>query len=243
MSNQPIIPQFITPEPQEPSLTNSALITNSLANHDSTVIDTNNRGSENVHTRTTSNTSTILSSVNDPTNTQKVHFFSRPFLAPLIFDNTTSEARDLDAAERNFLSWIRLAMVLAVSGTAVIINLRFMDFGSKTHGKYYFSSAPSFDDISTNNMEQLNSWENLLHIVSSNSINTRFSMPLGIIFYILSILCLLSAVVTYISSVNGYVSQYIVVTNSLSVLVLVSVIALVIIAANILLLTQGSFKT
>ena len=64
---------------------------------------------------------------------------------------------------------------------------------------------------------------------------------MGIIFYVLSILCLLSAAVTYISSVNGYVKQYIVVTNSLSILILVSIIALAIIVSNILLLAQASF--
>lgn len=136
-------------------------------------------------------------------------------------------------------------MVLAVSGTAIIINLRFMDFGSKgsdgSRGKYHFSSAPSFDGLITTDAGELDSWDSLLHVVSGDSLTTRFSIPMGIIFYVLSILCLLSAAVTYISSVNGYVKQYIVVTNSLSILILVSIIALAIIVSNILLLTQVSF--
>jgi uncharacterized membrane protein YidH (DUF202 family) len=244
MSNKSIIPLFIKSEPHqhEPASIETEPALDGLSNH-----DPNDTSPEEIHNRTTSNTSTTLSSVHDPTNPNKAHFFSRPIFAPLIFDNTTSEARDLDAAERNFLSWVRLAMVLAVSGTAVIVNLRFMDFGSKglqgstNQIKYHFSSAPSFHSLSTSDLGHLDSWDSLLHIVASESLTTNFSIPLGVIFYVLSILCLLSAAVTYISSVNGYVNQYIVVTNSLSILILVSIIALAIIVSNILLLTQGSF--
>jgi len=238
MSNNTIIPQFIESDTHQPEPAPEE-----FSSQDSNVSNVINP--DEAHNRTTSNTSTILSAVNDPANSNEAHFFSQPIFAPLIFDNTTSEARDLDAAERNFLSWVRLAMVLAVSGTAIIINLRFMDFGSKgsdgSRGKYHFSSAPSFDGLITTDAGELDSWDSLLHVVSGDSLTTRFSIPMGIIFYVLSILCLLSAAVTYISSVNGYVKQYIVVTNSLSILILVSIIALAIIVSNILLLAQASF--
>lgn len=160
---------------------------------------------------------------------KNVHFFSKPFFSALLFDNQTSEARDLDAAERNFLSWVRLSLVMAVSGTAIMINLRFNDSSS--------SGLPS--TLSPTSAPIATTLDDLQAMLKMKE-DTHYSTPLGIVFYVLSIISLLVAIVTYISTCSGYIKQYIVVTNSLSALGLVVVIALTIIASNILLLQQNS---
>jgi len=49
-------------------------------------------------------------------------FLSKPLYAPLLFPNNSSDARDHCANERTFLSWLRLAVYLAVVAVAILIN-------------------------------------------------------------------------------------------------------------------------
>ncbi|KAK5118185.1 hypothetical protein LTR85_008165 [Meristemomyces frigidus] len=49
-------------------------------------------------------------------------FIERPFFAPLLFDNNDSDARDHCAAERTFLSWLRLATYMSVVAIAILIS-------------------------------------------------------------------------------------------------------------------------
>lgn len=49
-------------------------------------------------------------------------FLTRPLYAPLLFPNEASDARDHAANERTFLSYLRLAVYLAVVSVAVFIN-------------------------------------------------------------------------------------------------------------------------
>jgi uncharacterized membrane protein YidH (DUF202 family) len=56
-----------------------------------------------------------------PDNPLKL-FASRPLLAPLLFANESSDARDHCANERTFLSWLRLSVYLAVVSVAILIN-------------------------------------------------------------------------------------------------------------------------
>lgn len=158
------------------------------------------------------------------------NFFTKPYFSALLFDNQFSEARDLDAAERNFLSWVRLSMVLAVSGTAIMINLRFHDESSSNVGAMS-QNIPDAPVVST-----LAELEAMLSIKPA----AEYSKPLGVIFYVLAILSLFVAFSTYISACSGYIKQHIVVTNSLSAISLVAVIALTIIASNIVLLKENS---
>src|SRR4051812_18286857 len=44
---------------------------------------------------------------------QRHIFLSRPYCGALLFENSTSDARDHCANERTFLSWLRLSMYLA----------------------------------------------------------------------------------------------------------------------------------
>ncbi|KAF2164949.1 hypothetical protein M409DRAFT_24851 [Zasmidium cellare ATCC 36951] len=51
------------------------------------------------------------------------HAFTQgPLFAPLLFDNNDSDARDHCAAERTFLSWLRLATYMAVVAIAILIS-------------------------------------------------------------------------------------------------------------------------
>lgn len=49
-------------------------------------------------------------------------FFTQPLYAPLLFPNESSDARDHAANERTYLSFLRLAVYLAVVSVAIFIN-------------------------------------------------------------------------------------------------------------------------
>ena len=49
-------------------------------------------------------------------------FLARPFLAPLLFPNESSDARDHCANERTFLSWLRLSVYMAVVSVAIVMS-------------------------------------------------------------------------------------------------------------------------
>ncbi|EMC91565.1 hypothetical protein BAUCODRAFT_97727 [Baudoinia panamericana UAMH 10762] len=56
-------------------------------------------------------------------NTYDRHVFAeRPYLGALLFDNNDSDARDHCAAERTFLSWLRLATYMAIVAVAILIS-------------------------------------------------------------------------------------------------------------------------
>jgi len=64
---------------------------------------------------------TINVDENHPENPLKM-FFQQPLYAPLLFSNVSSDARDHCANERTFLSWLRLAVYMAVVAVAIFIN-------------------------------------------------------------------------------------------------------------------------
>ncbi|TLD08870.1 uncharacterized protein PgNI_07533 [Pyricularia grisea] len=49
-------------------------------------------------------------------------FFAWPFLGPLLFENEASDCRDHCANERTFLSYLRLAMFMALVSAAIILS-------------------------------------------------------------------------------------------------------------------------
>jgi len=67
--------------------------------------------------------------VNDLPNTSShstaAILLTRPLLTPLIFPNKSSDARDHCANERNFLSWLRLSIYLAVVSVAILTQFHF----------------------------------------------------------------------------------------------------------------------
>ncbi|KAK4618677.1 uncharacterized protein CLAFUR5_11040 [Fulvia fulva] len=56
-------------------------------------------------------------------NSLHTNAFSQwPLTGPLLFDNNNSDARDHCAAERTFLSWLRLAIYMAIVSIAILIS-------------------------------------------------------------------------------------------------------------------------
>ncbi|KAF2992937.1 hypothetical protein E8E13_000295 [Curvularia kusanoi] len=49
-------------------------------------------------------------------------FRERPLLGVLLFDNVASEARDIAANERTFLSWLKLSVYMAIVAVAIVLN-------------------------------------------------------------------------------------------------------------------------
>ncbi|KAL1987465.1 hypothetical protein VTN96DRAFT_3847 [Rasamsonia emersonii] len=49
-------------------------------------------------------------------------FLARPLLGALVLENSASDARDHLANERTFLSWLRLAIYLAIVSSAIVIS-------------------------------------------------------------------------------------------------------------------------
>ncbi|CZS88577.1 hypothetical protein WAI453_010707 [Rhynchosporium graminicola] len=56
-----------------------------------------------------------------PHNSSSI-FCAPPFFAPLLFDNTDSDARDHCANERTFLSYLRLSIYMAIVSIAIVVS-------------------------------------------------------------------------------------------------------------------------
>jgi len=117
----------------------------------------------------------FLTSILDPLSTRPVDIdrtspssplLLRPLLAPLLFPNESSDARDHCANERTFLSWLRLSIYMAVVSVAIVIS-------------FHLKSQPT-------------------------SVERRFSLPVGIVFWLLSMACLASGVANYLKTVRKY---------------------------------------
>ncbi|PLB44465.1 hypothetical protein P170DRAFT_287096 [Aspergillus steynii IBT 23096] len=93
-------------------------------------------------------------------------FLTRPIFGALLFENSTSDARDHCANERTFLSWLRLSMYLGVVSLAIIISFHF-------HGE-------------------------------PTGLERRMALPLGIIFWVLSIASLVNGFANYVRTVRKY---------------------------------------
>jgi uncharacterized membrane protein YidH (DUF202 family) len=93
-----------------------------------------------------------------------------PF-APLLFPNSgqSSNARDNCAVERTFLSWLRLAMYMAIVSIAILIN-------------FHLKNQPT-------------------------PLERRVSFPLGIVFWVLSLACLVSGCANYFNMVGKFASK------------------------------------
>ncbi|OKL59318.1 hypothetical protein UA08_05186 [Talaromyces atroroseus] len=129
-------------------------------------------------------------------------FLARPILGPLLFENTASDARDHLANERTFLSWLRLAIYLAVVSSAILVS-------------FHLSSAPT-------------------------ALELRISLPLGIIFWCLSLACLASGFSIYVTTVTKYSRRMALVQSGWKTQAMLTVMATVIIGCCILFLATES---
>lgn len=93
-------------------------------------------------------------------------FLARPLLGALLFPVESSDARDHCANERTFLSWLRLAVYLAVVGVAITIS-------------FHLKNQPS-------------------------ALEKKVALPLGTLFWVLSLVCLGAGLSNYIVTVTRY---------------------------------------
>jgi uncharacterized membrane protein YidH (DUF202 family) len=119
-------------------------------------------------------------------------FLSTPLYAPLLFANVSSDARDHCANERTFLSWLRLAIYLAVVSVAILIN-------------FHLKHQPT-------ELEQ------------------RLSHPLGLIFWVLSLACLVTGIGIYMRTVTKYAHRRALVQTGVKTQIIFGVVATAIIA-------------
>ncbi|KIX08603.1 uncharacterized protein Z518_03259 [Rhinocladiella mackenziei CBS 650.93] len=132
-----------------------------------------------------------------PSNPIKM-FLQRPLYAPLLFSNTSSDARDHCANERTFLSWLRLSIYMAVVSVAIFIN-------------FHLKHQPS-------------------------AVEEKLSHPLGIIFWVLSLACLVSGMGIYMRTVTKYAKRRALVQSGMKTQIVFGVVATAIIAACTLFL-------
>ncbi|KAF2661382.1 hypothetical protein K491DRAFT_587538 [Lophiostoma macrostomum CBS 122681] len=129
-------------------------------------------------------------------------FRERPFLGSLLFDNNASDARDHAANERTFLSWLRLAVYMAIVSVAIVIS-------------FHLKSKPSDTE-------------------------RRIALPFGIIFWILSMACLISGLANYVKTVTRYSRRAALVQAGWKTQVLFTVVASAIVAACVLFLATNA---
>jgi uncharacterized membrane protein YidH (DUF202 family) len=90
----------------------------------------------------------------------------KPVFGSLLFENNASDARDHCANERTFLSWLRLAVYMAIVSVAIVVSFHLR--------------------------------------VQPTAIEKRFALPLGILFWLLSLACLASGLANYLRTVARY---------------------------------------
>ncbi|KAF2189497.1 hypothetical protein K469DRAFT_700701 [Zopfia rhizophila CBS 207.26] len=129
-------------------------------------------------------------------------FTERPLLGVLLFDNNASDARDHAANERTFLSWLRLAVYMAIVSVAIVMS-------------FHIKSKPS-------------------------DIEKKIALPFGIIFWLLSVACLVSGLANYIKTVTRYSKRAALVQAGWKTQVVFTVVATAIVAACVLFLSMNA---
>ncbi|KAF1956260.1 hypothetical protein CC80DRAFT_492516 [Byssothecium circinans] len=132
----------------------------------------------------------------------RVAFKERPWLGVLLFDNNSSDARDHAANERTFLSWLRLAVYMAIVSVAITMS-------------FHLKSQPSATE-------------------------KRFALPFGIIFWVLSVACLISGLANYIKTVAMYSRRTALVQTGWKTQVVFTIVATAIVAACVLFLSTNA---
>ncbi|KAK6212754.1 hypothetical protein LQW54_005022 [Pestalotiopsis sp. IQ-011] len=125
-------------------------------------------------------------------------FWAWPFFGPLVFENTTSDARDHCANERTFLSFLRLSVYMAIVSVAIVLS-------------FHLKSQPS-------------------------KLELRMARPLGFIFWLLSLSCLMVGFCNYMQTINKYSRKTAIVQTGWRTQSIISLIALAIVGTCIVLL-------
>ncbi|OJJ44999.1 hypothetical protein ASPZODRAFT_134425 [Penicilliopsis zonata CBS 506.65] len=137
--------------------------------------------------------------INEHTNDKTHIFLTRPLLGPLVFENVSSDARDHCANERTFLSWLRLAMYLAIVSMAIIIS-------------FHFKSQPT-------------------------RLERKMALPLGLVFWLLSLACLANGFANYVVTVRKYSRKAALVQAGWKTQIVFTVVAVAILGSCVLFLS------
>ncbi|OJJ88253.1 DUF202 domain-containing protein [Aspergillus glaucus CBS 516.65] len=143
---------------------------------------------------------TINDDENDPP--KKHIFLTTPLTSPLLFKNTTSDARDHCANERTFLSWLRLSMYLAIVSSAIIIS-------------FHFRSPPT-------------------------KLEKHMALPLGLVFWVLSLACLANGLANYVRTVWKYSRRAALVQSGWKTQMIVGIVGGVILGCCVLFLVTDA---
>lgn len=165
-------------------------------------------------------------------NTEQKTFFSKPFTKPLLLPNNESEARDMDAGERNYLAWLKISLYLSIAGAAIVFNLRLVDQAkpNNTQELIQVFRQSTFTSVS----QQIRELD--VYMKDTSETNHLFTYPLGIVFYSLSLLSVLTSFYNYVLTVKGYLERKMNVTSSILTTITIGLIALTILGSNIFVL-------
>jgi len=125
-----------------------------------------------------------------------------PIWSSLLFDNTTSDARDHCANERTYLSWLRLGTYMAITSVAIVTS-------------FHLKHAPT-------------------------QLELRMALPFGIIFWLLSLACLISGFANYCKTVIMYSRRSAIVQSGWKTELVFSVAATAIIIACIIFISTNA---
>ncbi|KAK9793887.1 putative DUF202 domain-containing protein [Seiridium cardinale] len=131
-------------------------------------------------------------------------FWTWPFFGPLVFENTTSDARDHCANERTFLSFLRLSVYMAVVSVAIVLS-------------FHLKSKPTVLEL-------------------------RMARPLGFVFWLLSLSCLMVGFCNYMQTINKYSRKTAIVQSGWRTQSIMSLIALAIVATCVVLLIVNKLQ-
>jgi uncharacterized membrane protein YidH (DUF202 family) len=140
--------------------------------------------------------------INQNNGYDRTVFVERPLLGTLLFENAASDARDHAANERTFLSWLRLAVYMAIVSVAIVVT-------------FHLKSKPS-------------------------DLERRTALPFGLIFWLLSVACLISGLANYIKTITRYSRREALVQAGWKTQVVFTVVATAIVAACVLFLSTNA---
>lgn len=148
--------------------------------------------------------------------TRKKGDFEVFFTTSLIIDNMVTEARDLLAAERNFMSLQRWALYLGLAGGVLLLNVR----------------LPVLEETPDSENEA----SDVFLTISDSGLSRSISLPLACIFFIMSLIGQTMAIINYAVIIARYAKRDSIVSNSRLTYGMVVVAGLAILATNIIYL-------
>jgi uncharacterized membrane protein YidH (DUF202 family) len=138
---------------------------------------------------------------------------ARPYVSPLLFPNTNSDARDHCANERTFLAWLKLAIWLDIVALAVALNFHLPASLTAPPGQ-----GGNSDDDDLPQAE------------------TKSAFPLGLVFCVLSMLVMGAGIGNYSKTIVRYARRQAMAQSGLKTQLIFSAVGIVVLGTCILFL-------